>query len=90
MSLLVSWSRCQDCGAHCYSGPPRWPDEVLGHLSRPAACGIGRSLSARNVAGGERESEKGEHGDEDGSGPEASAYGRSVLHDGQTRCLPPA
>ena len=44
-----------DDGAHCYSGPPRWPDEVLGSLSRPAACGNGRSFSARNVVGRERE-----------------------------------
>ena len=35
------------CGAHSYSGPPRGQDEVLGPLSRLAACGIGRSIFAR-------------------------------------------
>ena len=45
-------------GAHCYSGPPRWPDEVLGSLSRPAACGNGRSFSACNGVGQERARER--------------------------------
>ena len=58
---LPFWSSgCDDCGAHSYAGPPRGPDEVLGPLSRPAACGIGRSFSACHVVGRERERERGE------------------------------
>ena len=59
-----------------------WPLVTAGSLRN-------REVTFRTQrSGGGREAEKGEPGDEDGSGPEAAAYGRSVLHDARTRCLP--
>ena len=66
------------------AGRGAWPLVTAGSLRN-------RDVTFRTQrSGGGGESEKGEHGDEDGSGTDASVYGGSVLHDGRTMCLPPA
>jgi hypothetical protein len=56
------------------------------HVRQPAESGghfpHATSWSERECVRGERE--------EDGCGPQPSAYARSVLHDARTGCLPPS